>query len=235
MPLAPCAMPHPHPPSIRSHCKEGFRRNRLPALILQALAALVLLLYFLSPGLRPVFDAVAIWKRRYGIGFSIFSTVLFGGIIPWAVMWHRGRIPQGERLKQFLFYAGFWALQGMMVDRLYTQQNEWFGPENDFPTLLRKVLVDQLPYNLIWATPNSLLLYGWKNAGFSWSRFRIMHPTPVLFRKYLTIQISAWITWVPSVSMIYSLPVDLQIPLFNLVLCFYSLVLAFVSRPDAAA
>ena len=49
-------------------------------------------------------------------------------------------------------------------------------------------------------------------------------------QKFATIQISAWIVWVPAVLIIYSLPANLQIPLFNLVLCFFSLVLAFVSR-----
>jgi hypothetical protein len=218
------------PSPIFSLCKAGFKRNRVPALVLQLFAALILGLYFYAPGLRPAFDQIGAFKQHYGVWFSILSTIFFGGIIPWAVMIHRRRIPQGQRFKQLLFFVGYWALQGFMIDNLYSQQTQWFGSANDAKTLLTKVLIDQVPYNLIWATPNALFLYGWKNAEFSWRRFRESHPFPILMQKFATIQISAWIVWVPAVLMIYSLPANLQIPLFNLVLCFFSLVLAFVSR-----
>lgn len=217
-------------PSIWSICKEGFRRNRFPALILQIFAAGILALYFWVPAFRPAFEAVGDFKKTTGFRFAIFSTALFGGIIPWGILTYRGRIPQGQKFKQLLFFIGFWALQGATVDRLYTLQGQWFGSGTQIRILFIKMLVDQIPYNMIWATPNSLLLYGWKNAGFSWARFRKTHPRSVLVRKYFTIQISAWVVWVPAVLMIYSLPPNLQVPLFNLVLCFFSLVLAFVSR-----
>lgn len=216
--------------SIWAVCREGFRRNRVPALILQAFAATLLALYFWIPELRPGFEAIGNFKRASGVWFALFSTALFGGMIPWIVMVFRGRIPEGQKIKQLIFFIGFWALQGFMVDWLYTQQNRWFGSANDFETLLMKVLVDQLPYNLLWATPNGIVLYGWKNANFSWCEFKRIHTLPVIVHKYVTIQVSAWVVWVPAVMMIYSLPPDLQVPLFNLVLCFFSLVLAFVSR-----
>lgn len=218
--------------SIWSLCRAGFRRNRVAAVILQLFAAGILGLYFYVPALRPLFNGIGTFKQQYGVWFSPLSTAFFGGLIPWAVMIHRGRIRRGQRLKQLGFYLAFWALQGFMVDNLYRLQTQWFGAGNDIRTLILKVLVDQFPYTLLWATPNSLLLYGWKESGFSWTRFRSTHPLPALKRKYATILISAWITWVPAVTMIYSLPADLQIPLFNLVLCFFSLVLAFVSREE---
>lgn len=211
-------------------CKEGFRRNRFPALVLQLFAASILGLYFFVPALKPGFEAIGRFKSAHDPWYGILATVLFGGVIPWAVMVHRGRIKKGEQGKHLLFYIAFWGLQGAMVDALYTLQHQWFGPGPGLKILLLKMLVDQIPYNLIWATPNSLFLYGWKDAGFSWARFRQTHPSPTLARKFATIQLSAWVVWVPAVLMIYSLPPDLQIPLFNLVLCFFSLVLAFVTR-----
>jgi hypothetical protein len=36
--------------------------------------------------------------------------------------------------------------------------------------------------------------------------------------------------WIPAVIMIYALPLGLQQPLFNLVVCFFSLLLLFLNR-----
>lgn len=218
------------PPSFWSVCKAGFRRNRVPAVILQLFAGAILALYFLAPGLRGFFAAIEALKVEGGPGFAILSTAIFGGLIPWMVMVHRGRIAPGDRLRHLIFFLFFWALQGAAVDWLYTQQTIWFGSETSFKVLMTKMLVDQGPYNLIWATPNSLILYGWKDAGFSWKRLWAQSTPSTLRHRFLTIQVSAWVVWVPAVLMIYSLPPDLQIPLFNLVLCFFSLVLAFVSK-----
>jgi hypothetical protein len=44
---------------------------------------------------------------------------------------------------------------------------------------------------------------------------------------------STWAVWIPAVAIIYCLPPPLQIPLFNLVLCFWVLVLSFISRRPA--
>lgn len=219
-------------PSFWSVCKAGFRRNRVPAVILQLFAGAILALYFLAPGLRGFFTAIEQLKAGGGAGFAIVSTAIFGGLIPWMVMVRRGRISPGDRVKHLVFFLFFWGLQGAAVDWLYTQQSEWFGSDTSFKVLIKKMLVDQLPYNLIWATPNSLILYGWKDTGFSWKRFWKINTGPTLYRRFLTIQVSAWVVWVPAVLMIYSLPPDLQIPLFNLVLCFFSLVLAFVSKGE---
>ena len=41
--------------------------------------------------------------------------------------------------------------------------------------------------------------------------------------------VSGWMVWIPAVSMIYILPASLQIPLFNIVLCFWSLVLTLIT------
>ena len=217
--------------SIFSVCLEAFRRNRFPALVLQAAAGVILLLFFLVPATRPAFEGIGALKTRHGYLFSALSTMFFGGVVSWAVLWRRGRIPTGQVWAQGLFFLVFWAVQGLMVDTLYRLQGAWFGQGNDPATLFKKVLIDQGPYNLLYATPVSLCFYAWKDAGFSVDRAREALRGEFAHR-YWTIMVSAWIIWIPAVTMIYSLPAELQIPLFNLVVCFFTLVLAFVSRAD---
>ena len=57
-----------------------------------------------------------------------------------------------------------------------------------------------------------------------------------LFLLYLpTTIITNWLVWIPSVLLIYLMPPMLQIPLFNLVLCFFVLVLAILNTDPSPA
>jgi hypothetical protein len=216
--------------SIWSICREGFRRNRVPALFLQAIAASLLCLYFFVPALRPGFDSISELKTRTDPWFAMITTSVFGGLIPWAVSHARGRHPTGRGLQHLIAMLIYWACTGAIVDALYTLQDQWFGSGRDLATLMKKMLVDQGPFNLIWATPVCLTFFGWKETDFDWKQFRAVHSWPVIRQKYLTIQISCWIVWIPAVTMIYAMPQGLQQPLFNLVICFFSLLLVFLNK-----
>jgi hypothetical protein len=217
-------------------CIEAFRRNRVPALVLQSFAALLLLLYFGVPAARPFFEAVENLKQQHGYAFSMISTMLFAGAVPWLVLLHRKRIPSGQILPQGVFLLLYWAVQGFMVDSLYRLQAEWFGHEGTLRVLAIKTFIDQGPYNLFYATPVSLTAYRWKDNHFSFSATR-RDLRRTFWSRYAAVQTGSWIIWIPAVMMIYSLPPDLQIPLFSLVICFFTLVLSFLTRdpPPPAA
>ena len=55
------------------------------------------------------------------------------------------------------------------------------------------------------------------------------------FVRYVKVQVACWTVWIPAVTIIYSLPAELQVPMFNLVLCFYTLVLAVLTSEGARA
>jgi len=202
--------------------------------VLQAFAGIILALYFLVPATRPAFEAVGELRSRNGYVFSAVSAAVSGGLVSWIVLWNRGRIPPGHLVSHGIFFILYWAAQGLMVDTLYRLQSQWFGDGNDPLTLFKKVLVDQGPYNLLYATPVSLFFYTWKDHDFSWTRAWAAYKSG-FSNRYWSVMISAWMVWIPAVTMIYSLPPDLQIPLFNLVICFFTLVLAFVSRETEPA
>ncbi len=217
-------------PPLLQLFRDAFRRNLRAGIVLQCFAGLILLLYFAVPAADPVFAAVQEAKLHYGRWFPFFSTALFGGMIPLAVLWSRGGVPAGFLGKQILFMFFFWGIQGVIVDEFYRLQGEWFGHGRDPVTLFKKLLIDQGPYNLLWATPSTILCYTWKDQGFSFPAARNALAEENVFFRYLAIQMSSWSIWIPAVFMIYCLPLDLQVPMQNLVLCFFSLLLAFVSR-----
>jgi hypothetical protein len=70
----------------------------------------------------------------------------------------------------------------------------------------------------------------WKDVDFSVKRLAADLGWDFVFYRVPSVLCSTWLVWVPAVSLIYSLPSTLQIPLFNLVLCFFVLILTFISK-----
>jgi hypothetical protein len=131
---------------------------------------------------------------------------------------------------ELAFYLLFWAYKGIEVDLLYRLQSHWFGNHADLGTIARKVLVDQFVYNTIWSAPVSALAFLWKESAFSWTAMKSKLDFDFFTFSIPVTLMSTWAVWIPAVAIIYCLPPPLQIPLFNLVLCFWVLVLSFISK-----
>ncbi len=117
----------------------------------------------------------------------------------------------------------------MIADGFYRFQALIFGAHADFPTVLKKVLVDQFIYNPLFAAPYMLAWYEWKNHGYRFGGIR--HAFTAEFYRAHTIPTlcATWAVWIPVTSAIYSLPSLLQFPLFALALTFWVLMLAYMT------
>jgi hypothetical protein len=207
------------------------RQNSKPGLALQAFALVMVRLYFFVPALKPVFALFGDLKQDYSWKYSACATALFGGAIPFLFMMFAGLLRTGRPIAKIVgFYLLFWALKGVEVDYFYRFQTYLFGNLADFKTLTTKVLFDQFVYSALWAAPFSALMFRWLDFDFNWKETR--HS---LDRVFFTVTlpanvISNWLVWIPAVACIYSMPEPLQIPLFNLVLCFWVLMLAALNK-----
>jgi len=125
----------------------------------------------------------------------------------------------------------FWTIKGIEVDAFYRLQGLMWGNDGDASTIATKVAVDQFIYNPVWAAPSVIWGYAWMDAHFTWRGFKARMGGWKYFWCFLVPQtlMSTWIVWIPATSMIYALPATLQIPLFEIVLCFWSLVLAIMN------
>lgn len=209
---------------------DAARVNLGPGLALQAFALALLLAYYFHPPTREILDVVAGWKERYGWRYSLVATAIFGGAIPFLYLRLRRATRAQTPLSHGIFYVVFWAYKGVEVDWFYTFQAFLFGSEPGFAVVAAKVLVDQLLYVPLWATPTALILFNWKERGFRRSEIAPARWPAVIRRDTLPALIGTWGVWLPAVAIIYSLPAALQIPLFNLVLLFYALLFATLTR-----
>ena len=208
---------------------RGARANLVPGLVLQVAALALVIAYYHHPHTREIVDRIAGLHLRMGVGFGVISTGLFGGVIPFLYLRSRRATRTQFSWAGGAALIGFWSYKGIEVDLWYRLQALVVGASNAPLTVFIKMILDQFVYCPVLAIPVTVLVYEWIHSGFSlravigdirighWYRRRVLH-----------VLISNLGVWVPAVCIIYALPTPLQLPLQNLVLCFFTLLLAHV-------
>jgi len=218
---------------------KSAKQNALPGLFLWCLALGIVLLWLFVPEVKKVLEALGRIKESSGLLYSALATALFGGFIPflWTTFAFKG--PQsaqrsaGDLLKRAAFFLLFWAWKGIEVDLFYQLQALLFGTEAKASVIIPKVVMDQFVYNPLWAGPSQIVAYYFLDNQFSFKALKDRSLWRSMPQRMLSVLLSTWAIWIPMVSIIYSMPANLQIPLFNLVLCFWSLLLASLTREKA--
>ncbi|RYY73640.1 MAG: hypothetical protein EOO52_16630 [Gammaproteobacteria bacterium] len=217
--------------SIKNSITAALKQNLLPGLVLQCFALAIVLIYFFVPASQPVYAWFGILKHLYGYGYSFVATAVFGGLIPFLYLYATDRLDKTRSYLGLLaFYLIFWGLKGIEVDYFYQLQGQWFGYENTVQTIVLKAAVDQFCYSAFWAAPSITIVYLWVECGYDFRKWINAMDRKFFCVKIPTVILSNWMVWIPAVSIVYSMPQDLQIPLFNLVLCFWVLILAVLNK-----
>ena len=227
----------PTPPATEAPWAAGLRgarANLVPGLVLQAFALGLVLGYYFVPGIAEALRHLEALRERFGITYSIISTALFGGLIPWIYLKANPTTRLRYTIAQGLVLIAFWSYKGVELHLLYGGMADLFGHDNELGTVVKKVLVDQFIYCPLLAVPGMWLAYAWVEGQFAIKpiianvrqRGWVMHEIAPLF-------IANFGVWMPTVSIIYTLPTALQLPLGNLVLCFFTLMLAHLSQREA--
>lgn len=222
-----------HSPSpVWKESLRAIRHNFVPGVVLWIVASIVVAAYYGVPAVQGLFAVVARWKSDGGFFYSVVATALFAGLIPFLVL----RLVPATRAQatrtSLAFLIVFWAYRGFEVDLFYRFQGWLFGTNVTFAVVAPKVLFDMFVYNPVWAVSVQLLSYHWMNHGFRFSAFRGFHWREYFTRRVPVALLSTWVVWIPVVTLTYSLPSDLQIPLFNLAACFWALVVATLTKKD---
>jgi hypothetical protein len=197
------------------------------------LAALALVLgYYDEPGIHGVLTRLMEIRQAAGLAYGIASTALFAGILPFFYLRLESIIAgksQRYDWNQGLKLIAFWAYKGLEIDLWYRLQAHWFGTGHSASTIALKAFCDQFVYCPIFAVPLTAAVY---QAVCDRTGFFANIRAPGWYRdRALPILISNLGVWVPAVAIIFALPTPLQLPLQNIVICFYTLILAHQTRP----
>ena len=205
---------------------------RLPAAMLWLFGVGLVAGYRGFPPLSKGLAELVALREEWGWVFPVLSTALFGGLLPSLIpRWLRA---SGPRISAFDAAANtfFWGLKGVELDVLYRVQAALFGADPHGATVLMKTLVDQALYVPAFGLANVVLFRTWQTQRYAWRGAWTELRRSWYRRCVLPVLIPNWLVWIPAVALIYCLPVPLQLPIQNLVLCFWVLVLTLLTERD---
>ena len=211
---------------------EAAKANAVPGFILQAAMLAVLIGYYLSPTFADLLNRLARFKTEHGLPFVVGAAVLAGAMVPEIfviVFFQNGRFRK-QNLRNLAFTVPTWGIDGILVDLMYRLNAAWFGDVTTVWVVTAKILVDQLGYNPFFAAPAEVLVYEWKNEGFSWKSVRRALTWNHYRDKIVPTLLATWAVWGPLMAIIYSLPFALQFPLFSIALTFWVLLLTYMTN-----
>lgn len=210
---------------------RGARANLGPGLLLQAAALAIVLAYYYHAPTRAVFGQLVAFRARAGLVFGMITTGFFGGVLPFLYLHSNPETRPHHGRREGITLIAFWAYKGLEFEILYRVLAHVVGTGHDVATIATKTFMDQFVYSPAFAIPNTVLVYQWCAVGFSTATVVADFRTPGWYRRTVLPTLIANLgVWLPAVAIIYALPTPLQLPLQNLVLCFFTLLLAHLNR-----
>ncbi|HTJ79925.1 MAG TPA: hypothetical protein VL357_13100 [Rariglobus sp.] len=215
---------------------RGARANLLPGLALQLFALVLVLAYYRHAPTRDAVNQLADLRGRMGVLFGILSTGLCGGLLPFLYLKAMPATRSRYTWAQGGAITAFWAYKGFEIGLWYRFLAWSVGEGNSPGTVATKMFLDQFVYCPLLAVPLTVLVYDWCEHQFSGAALAAeVRARGWYAQRVLPMLISNLGVWVPAVCIIYALPTALQLPLQNLVLCFFTLLLAHISKRQPAA
>ena len=207
------------------------RFNLLPGLALQLAAVAVVTAYYQHAPTRAVIARLTAWRTEVGVLSAILSTAFFGGLLPVLFLRARPSTRAHFTWAQGAVITAFWAYKGFEVDLFYRLLARFIGEGHAASTVIVKVLIDQFVYCPVLAVPLTVLVYEWVDLRFNGAALRAdFRAGGWPRRRILPVLISNLGVWLPGACIIYSLPTPLQLPLQNLLLCFFTLLVAHQTK-----
>jgi len=207
------------------------RANLGPGLVLQAVALAIVLAYYYHPPTHAALERLAALHDRAGVIYGIISTGLFGGVLPFLYLRSNPATRAQHTLREGGALTAFWCYKGLEIDVLYRLLARVVGEGHNGATIVIKTCVDQFIYSPFVAVPTIVVAYQWCTGGLTGRAIFADFRAPGWYvRSALPTLLANLGVWLPAVAIIYALPTPLQLPLENLVLCFFTLLLAHLNR-----
>jgi hypothetical protein len=201
--------------------------------LLTAMASMVVIYYFWPAG-AALLSHYGAWQQAGGILRTGLVAGCAGGVLSEVSLVYvrdRGRW-DATHLENMAYRFMLFFFSGMVVSQLYRFQDYWFGHGLSWRVLLPKVLVDQFVFTVLWATPYYSLAFRWQALRFSGSRLRGELNRNFVIERMLPVLVTSWMFWIPGVTLVYSMPLPLQMPLNIFAAAIWGLLLAAVSKQE---
>ena len=238
-------MGSPLRPDTRSKSPLGYavrrglyaaRQNLVPMLVLEAAMAATVAIYYCWPAGATILSCYAEWQKAGGLLLAALASGLTGGIISEVslVYGQDKGCWSFTHLDHMGFKFGMFFISGACVYEFYAWQAIWFGKGTEWSVLVPKILVDQFGYTIVWAVPFVTLATRWHNLRYSGRKLLAELNGAFIIDRILPVLVTNWMFWLPGVTLIYSMPSILQVPLFIFATAIWGLLLPAVARQNPA-
>jgi hypothetical protein len=210
------------------------RANLIPGLVLWLVGFILVVAYYRHAPTHAVLERLTGLREHLGLLFPIIGTLVCGGILPLLYLRQDPALRADYQLKNCVFLMLFWAYKGVEVELWYRLLAHVVGSATDVRTIAIKCFLDQLVYCPLFAVPLTVLGFAFNHAGLRWAPVLADIRAGGWYRRQVLPTLIANIAiWIPVVCLVYALPLALQTLLFDLVLCFYILMVAHITRRKA--
>ena len=220
------ALEAPWRPSLRAA-----RANLVPGIVIWCMGLILVLAYYNVASVHAALERLTDLRARAGFSFPAISTALCGAVIPILYLRRDPALREDYRFKNCALLIGFWAYKGVEIEIWYRVLAHFVGNDQDVRTVATKVFLDQAIYSPFFAVPLTVLVFMFSHAGLQVAPIKADLRAGHWYRRHVlpTVLANAAI-WIPVVCLVYALPLPLQIVLFDLVLCFFILIAAHITR-----
>jgi len=203
---------------------------------LLAAMSIVVAIYYCWPAGAAVLSGYAAWQHSGGILRTGLTAGFAGGILSELSLVYlrdRGRWNL-THLENMAFRFVVFFFGGLVVSKFYEWQAFWFGDGLSWRVLLPKVLVDQFIFSVIWSTTYQTMTFRWQALRYSGSRLWNELDGNFVVERMLPVLVTNWMFWIPGVTLVYSMPLILQMPLNIFATAIWSLLLAGLAKTTHA-
>ncbi|GAB4247733.1 MAG: hypothetical protein OHK005_14100 [Candidatus Methylacidiphilales bacterium] len=213
-----------------------FRRFWLAFTLIQSLAIFLVFAYYNFPLVAIWCNSLASLKAQAGLLFIICLNPIAAGVVP-EIFRHLTR--RGDRWNrayawEFTYLLGVFASTGVLVDLFYRAQSLVLGDQPSLSTVAMKVLIDQLLFSPLLAQPLGVSLLFLYRVQFNVVRLFQAWSSSFYRHAVLPLIVPGWLFWFPMTACIYSLPSNLQVPLFLFGMAAWSLIFVALARQKTA-
>lgn len=215
----------------------GFRAigHNPPAIVsILVVMALMVFSYYTWPPATELLRRYGAWQASGGILFVALASGIGAGMISEFFLVYaqqQGRWFPANR-ENLIFKFGLCFIGGGIVAVFYRYQAYWFGDSHTWPVLVKKVFVDQFIFSVFWSTPYNTLASRWKMLGYSWRRVWAELGPDFVLERMLPMLTTNWLFWIPAITLVYSLPLSLETPLYLFAASIWGILLLAVSEQN---
>ena len=199
-------------------------------LLIQLGAVALVAIYYQSRGLQAWCSELADFKAKGGLPFAALAGAFAGGIIPEFVKWVTGNGSKKQAWQEVACVSLYFAFMGFSVDILYTFFGRIYGMGHEPLTILKKTASDMGVFCPLIAVSTTVVAFTWKDVGFSWTKMCEAFSGGGYWDRYIKVLLPNWMIWIPVVSAIYCLPVNLQFLTAQLAEAAWSIVIVHISQ-----